>query len=105
MIFLGPTPQAMESMSSKTAARSLAQGLGVPTVPGTADAIKNMDEAKAFCKGCGFPVILKASFGGGGRGMRVVWDEADLPQAFERATSEALASFGDGSVFIEKYLV
>ena len=103
--FLGPTLQAMEAMSSKTAARQLAQGLNVPTVPGTVDVIKNMDEAKAFCKSCGFLVILKASFGGGGRGMRVVWYEADLPQAFERATSEALASFGDGSVFIEKYLV
>lgn len=102
--FLGPTPEAMEAMSSKTAARTLAQGLNVPTVPGTPDAIKHMDEAKEFCKRVGFPVILKASFGGGGRGMRVVWDEADLPQSFERATSEALSAFGDGSVFIEKYL-
>eukprot|EP00667_Euglena_gracilis_P012227 EG_transcript_12535 len=104
IIFLGPTAEAMDRLGSKTEARILAESLQIPTVPGTNEALTNPDDARAFCETVGYPVILKAAYGGGGRGMRVVWDAAELPSALERATSEAQAAFGDGSVFIEKFL-
>eukprot|EP01012_Entosiphon_sulcatum_P026979 TRINITY_DN324_c0_g1_i1.p1 TRINITY_DN324_c0_g1~~TRINITY_DN324_c0_g1_i1.p1 ORF type:complete len:1188 (-),score=212.97 TRINITY_DN324_c0_g1_i1:45-3608(-) len=102
--FVGPTPEVVELMGNKTEARKLAIQLGVPVVPGTATAVHDVEEAIHEAQAIGFPVMLKAAYGGGGRGMRVVFTAADLPESFQRATSEAKAAFGNGSMFIEKYI-
>lgn len=81
---------------------SPAIGCGVPVVPGTPGAVAKWDEAAEFIKEYGFPVIIKAAFGGGGRGMRVVREQSEMQDAFNRATSEAKTAFGDGTVFIER---
>lgn len=87
-----------------SAARALAQRVGLATVPGTPGAVSNVEEARAFVREVGYPVIIKAAHGGGGRGMRVVRDDADLPESFARCQSEARAAFGNGDVFVEKYI-
>lgn len=89
-------------MGDKTAARKIATEVGVPVIPGTDEAIETKEEAFEWCKKNGLPVMMKASMGGGGRGMRVVRKEEDIMDAFERCSSEALTAFGDGSMFIEK---
>ncbi len=104
IIFIGPSAEAMRQMGSKTAARHLAKKSGVPTVPGTEDAITDKKEALEIAKKIGFPVLIKAAAGGGGKGMRVVTKESELSEAIDRAKGEALASFGDDAVFIEKYV-
>src|SRR5208282_4133930 len=88
----------------KTAARGLAISAGVPVLPGTQDSIKSPGEARKFAAEIGYPVIVKAAMGGGGRGMRVVRNEAELEQRLEEAQGEAKSAFGDASVFLEKYL-
>lgn len=103
MVFVGPSAEVIEQMGSKTAARKLAIEAGVPVVPGS-DTIKNAQELRAFVQQHGLPVIIKASMGGGGRGMRVVRDAASIDSALERAQSEALQSFGDSSVFVERFV-
>lgn len=102
--FIGPSPKAIMLMGSKVKARELAQSVGVPVVPGTDGAVTNVKEALAFAMKAGYPVMIKASAGGGGRGLRVVRSEAELIENMEVAAREARASFGDGSVFIEKYI-
>lgn len=102
--FVGPTPEVLQAFGDKTAARKLAKQAGVPTVPGTEDPVGTYEEARAFAETFGFPIMVKAAMGGGGRGMRVVREESELQEAFERATSEALAAFGDGTVFLERYV-
>eukprot|EP00127_Corallochytrium_limacisporum_P003425 Clim_evm53s149 gene=Clim_evmTU53s149 len=102
--FIGPSPDAIFKMGDKTEARKIAEAAGVQTVPGTPEAITNAASGLKFCQEAGFPVILKAAYGGGGRGMRIVNSESEYADAFERATSEALAAFGNGSVFIEKFI-
>eukprot|EP01137_Pigoraptor_chileana_P007448 Opistho-2@53073 len=102
--FIGPTPDVVENMGDKTIARRLAQECNIPVVPGTDNAITTTNEARTFCEQHGFPVILKAAFGGGGRGMRVVREMKELEENFERATSEAKAAFGNGAMFIEKFV-
>ena len=102
IIFVGPPPEVMAAMGDKVAARRLASKAGVPVVPGVETA--EMGEAQAFAAKAGFPLLVKAAAGGGGRGMRVVADAAAMPAAIETASSEARAAFGDGRVFIEKYL-
>eukprot|EP00326_Haptolina_ericina_P033967 CAMPEP_0181237180 /NCGR_PEP_ID=MMETSP1096-20121128/38611_1 /TAXON_ID=156174 ORGANISM="Chrysochromulina ericina, Strain CCMP281" /NCGR_SAMPLE_ID=MMETSP1096 /ASSEMBLY_ACC=CAM_ASM_000453 /LENGTH=1162 /DNA_ID=CAMNT_0023332489 /DNA_START=47 /DNA_END=3535 /DNA_ORIENTATION=+ len=102
--FVGPPSKVIQRFGDKTEARMLAEEYNVPVVPGTAHAVTSVAEAKEFCADCGFPVIIKAAFGGGGRGMRVVLEEAELEESFNRASSEALTAFGDGSVFIERYV-
>lgn len=102
--FIGPPPEVVRRMGDKVEARKMAFECGVPVVPGTNFPITKMEEAYQFCKEAGFPVILKAAFGGGGRGMRVVNSLDELEENFQRATSEALSAFGDGSVFIERYI-
>ncbi|KAL7328553.1 pyruvate carboxylase, variant 2 [Mucor circinelloides] len=102
--FIGPSPEVIESLGDKTKARTIAMNCNVPVVPGTPGPVSEFTEAKAFIKEHGFPIIIKAAMGGGGRGMRVVRDEASLEDAFHRAKSEALAAFGDGTVFIERFL-
>ncbi|OLY79889.1 Pyruvate carboxylase [Smittium mucronatum] len=102
--WVGPTPQTIERVGDKIKAREVALECGVPVVPGTDGAIENFNEVKSFTEKYGFPIIIKAAMGGGGRGMRVVHDPSTLDENFERAQSEALASFGDGTVFVERFV-
>ena len=102
--FVGPTPQLLELLGDKTAARGLAISAGVPVLPGTEKPIKSAEEAKKIAREIGYPVMVKAAMGGGGRGMRVVRDESDLEARLEEAQGEAKSAFGDASVFLEKYL-
>ncbi len=104
LVFIGPSGEAMRKMGDKTAARKLMQNAGVPTVPGSKDAVENPDEAMAIAGRVGFPVLIKASAGGGGKGMRLVHRAEDLIGLFKSASSEALSAFGDGRVYIEKYV-
>ena len=103
--WVGPRPETIDALGDKIKARQLAIKLGVPVVPGTEGAIDSVDEAKAFVEETGFPVIIKAAAGGGGRGMRVVTSQADFEGAFRSATSEAKNAFGDGTCFIERFLI
>lgn len=102
--FIGPTPELLEQMGDKTAARKQAQLLGIPVVPGTDEPLPTPEAAVAWAHQAGYPVILKASFGGGGRGMRVANNDRELVEYFTAATREAEAAFGRGDVFLEKYL-
>ncbi|CAJ0629626.1 430_t:CDS:2 [Entrophospora sp. SA101] len=102
--FIGPTPDVIEKMGDKTKARNLAIQCGVPVVPGTPGPISTIEEAENFIAEYGFPIIVKAAMGGGGRGMRVVNSSETLVESFGRAKSEALAAFGDGTVFLERFL-
>jgi pyruvate carboxylase len=102
--FVGPTPALLESFGDKTAAKALADRAGVPTIPGTGHGLKNLRQVQDACRRIGYPVILKASFGGGGRGMRVVDRQEDLTSKLEEAQREAGAAFGRPEVFVEKYI-
>ncbi|KAJ9300959.1 hypothetical protein DTO271G3_2123 [Paecilomyces variotii] len=104
IVFVGPTPETIEALGDKVSARQLAIKCGVPVVPGTEGPVERYEEVKSFTDTYGFPIIIKAAFGGGGRGMRVVRNQADLRDAFERATSEAKSAFGNGTVFVERFL-
>jgi propionyl-CoA carboxylase alpha chain len=104
LIFIGPSAQAIELMGSKLAAKAAVAKFNVPLVPGTAEPITDVTEAKRIAAKIGYPVLIKASAGGGGKGMRVVDGEAQFEEQMERAISEAKSAFGDGSVFIEKYV-
>jgi acetyl-CoA carboxylase, biotin carboxylase subunit len=103
--FIGPPPEAMEGMGGKISARKIAIEADVPVVPGTTEPLKDANEALEIAKKFGFPVMLKASAGGGGKGMRLVENESELKNALETAQSEALASFGDDAVYVEKAIV
>jgi len=102
--FVGPTPALLELLGDKTAARGLAIAAGVPVLPGTQEPVKSAEEAKKIAAEIGYPVMAKAAMGGGGRGMRVIRDERELEARLEEAQGEAKSAFGDGSVFLEKYL-
>jgi len=102
LTFVGPPAAAMHRMGSKTAARSLARELGVPMVPGTLDAVGSDDEAARAAREIGYPVMLKAAMGGGGKGMRLVRRADDLPEALRAARAEAGAAFGDTAVYLER---
>jgi acetyl-CoA carboxylase, biotin carboxylase subunit len=102
--FIGPSVEAMEQLGSKTAARRIAREVGAPTVPGTLDPIKDIGELKEVARQTGFPIILKAVAGGGGKGMRSVERESELASAWRDAASEAQNAFGDDRVYLEKYL-
>ncbi|GME79087.1 unnamed protein product [[Candida] boidinii] len=104
MIWIGPSGDVIDSVGDKVSARNLANQCNVPIVPGTPGPIESVEEANEFVEKYGFPVIIKAAFGGGGRGMRVVREGDDLADAFNRATSEAKAAFGNGTCFIERFL-
>lgn len=105
IVFIGPSPESMEAMGGKISARILAIKAGVPVVPGTTEPLNSFEDAKATAERFGFPVMLKASAGGGGKGMRLVSDTDELKNALEAAQSEALASFGDAAVYLEKAVV
>ena len=104
LIFVGPTPETIDSLGDKVSARTLAMKCDVPVVPGTEGPVEKFEDVKAFTDVYGFPIIIKAAFGGGGRGMRVVREQASLKDSFERATSEAKSAFGNGTVFVERFL-
>jgi len=102
LVFIGPSPEAMELMGSKTSARRAAIAAGAPVVPGATEALASIEDARETARSVGYPVMLKAAAGGGGKGMRLVAYEDELPSAFENAQSEAASAFGDPSVYIEK---
>jgi acetyl-CoA carboxylase biotin carboxylase subunit len=102
--FIGPSPDAMRKMGDKSLARRTVAAAGVPTVPGSPGPLESVDDALAFARKAGYPVILKAAAGGGGRGMRVARDERELSGAYETARAEADKAFGNSDVYLEKYL-
>ena len=105
LTFVGPSTEALRLFGDKVAARTLADSLGIPIVPGTADPLDDLDSAEAAAAMVGYPVMLKASAGGGGRGMRAVHDPDELDEAFNACSREAEAAFGDGTVFLERLVM
>lgn len=101
---IGPSPEAMEVMGDKLSAKQAARKYNIPMVPGTEGAVNDVEEAKRVALEVGLPILIKASAGGGGKGMRIVENIEELAEQMERAISEAMSSFGDGSVFIERYV-
>jgi acetyl-CoA carboxylase biotin carboxylase subunit len=104
MVFVGPTPDAIRTMGDKAAAREAAMRAGVPTVPGSAGVVGSIEEAVSVARGIGYPVMIKASAGGGGRGIRIAHDEAQLHQQMATAQAEAKAAFGSGAVYLERFI-
>ena len=102
--FIGPTSEAMSLVGDKNSARTIAQKVGVPCVPGSDGLIADENDALAFARKVGFPVIIKASAGGGGRGMRVANDETQLKNSIDQAIQEATAAFGNGDIYLEKFI-
>ena len=102
--FIGPSPEAMEKLGSKTAARKIAREVGTPAVPGTLDPLGKLDDAVEAARSAGYPVVLKAVSGGGGKGMRLIERESELAAGWRDAASEAQNAFGDGRLYLEKYL-
>ena len=104
LTFIGPKPHAIRVMGSKLAAKETVKDYDIPMVPGVDKAIEDVEEAKSIAQDIGFPILIKASAGGGGKGMRIVDTLEELPEQMDRAIGEATSAFGDGSVFIEKYI-
>jgi acetyl-CoA carboxylase biotin carboxylase subunit len=104
LVFVGPSAAAIAAMGDKTQARRKMMAAGVPVVPGTHEVLRDPERAVAEAESLGWPVLLKAAAGGGGKGMRVVRGAAELPRAFEAAANEARSAFGDDSIYLEKYL-
>jgi acetyl-CoA carboxylase biotin carboxylase subunit len=104
LIFVGPSPKSIEVMGSKLAAKQAVAAYDIPLVPGTEEAVSDISIAKTRAREIGYPILVKASAGGGGKGMRVVESEAEFEEQMSRAVSEAQSAFGDGAVFIEKYI-
>ncbi|MEM1125804.1 MAG: acetyl-CoA carboxylase biotin carboxylase subunit [Bacteroidota bacterium] len=105
VVFIGPRPDAIRAMGDKTEARLMMEAAGIPMAPGTTDAIADADEAARIAEEIGYPVLIKAAAGGGGKGMRIVEEAADFQRAIALAQSEAQSAFGDARVFVEKYIV
>ena len=104
MVFVGPTPDAIRTMGDKAAAREAAMRAGVPTVPGSAGIVDSIEEATYIARGIGYPVMIKAAAGGGGRGIRIAQDEAQLQQQMATAQTEAKSAFGSGAVYLERFI-
>ncbi|MHA1528130.1 MAG: biotin carboxylase N-terminal domain-containing protein, partial [Alphaproteobacteria bacterium] len=104
MAFIGPTPADIRTMGDKIAAKEMMLHLGVPCVPGSEGGVDTIDEALAAARDIGYPVLVKAASGGGGRGMKLAPAEADMAHAFSQARAESKAAFGDDTVYLEKYL-
>ncbi|MEY4660947.1 MAG: acetyl-CoA carboxylase biotin carboxylase subunit, partial [Bacteroidota bacterium] len=102
--FIGPTPDQIRSMGDKITAKETMIKAGVPVVPGSGGLLESIEEAKGIAKEIGYPVILKATAGGGGKGMRVVWEESEMEKAYNTAKTEALASFKNDGVYMEKFV-
>ena len=105
LVFVGPPPEAIAAMGSKTEARRLVSAAGVPVVPGTTEPLRDAREAAQIAETFGYPILLKAAAGGGGKGMRVVHEASELPAALDAARREASNAFGDDAVYVEKYIV
>lgn len=105
LVFIGPSPECIDAMGNKAAARDTMKACGVPTVPGSDGVIETVEEARKFAEEVGYPVLIKASAGGGGKGMREVHNPADLESQFMAAKNEALAAFGNGDVYLEKLVL
>lgn len=103
-IFIGPSPESMDTMGDKLSAKAAVKKFRIPMVPGSEGAISSLEEGKKIAKETGYPLLIKASAGGGGKGMKIVEKDADFEEQMKRAVSEATSAFGDGSVFIEKYV-
>ncbi|MEG0363979.1 MAG: ATP-grasp domain-containing protein, partial [Aurantimicrobium sp.] len=101
---VGPSPSAIEKLGDKIEARKIAASVGAPLVQGTQDPLNNADEALEFAKQFGLPIAIKAAFGGGGRGLKVVWKLEDVKELYDSAVREAQAAFGRGECFVEQYL-
>jgi acetyl-CoA carboxylase biotin carboxylase subunit len=104
IMFIGPSPESIDAMGSKTESRQRMKAAGVPVVPGLLEPVRAFEEIAEFARTAGFPIMIKASAGGGGKGMRLVEREADLRTSFERVTSEAQSFFGDAAVYAEKFV-
>jgi acetyl-CoA/propionyl-CoA carboxylase biotin carboxyl carrier protein len=104
LIWIGPPPSAIDSLGDKVKARHIAQKVGAPLVPGTADPVADAAEVTAFALEHGLPIAIKAAFGGGGRGLKVARELAEIPELFDSATREAVSAFGRGECFVERYL-
>jgi len=104
LTWIGPSPDAIRRLGDKTQARHIALAVGAPLAPGTADPVAGVDEVVAFADEYGLPVAIKAAFGGGGRGLKVAWTRDELPELFDSAVREAVAAFGRGECFVERYL-
>ena len=104
LIWIGPSPQTIDTMGDKVRAKQSAIAAGIPCVPGSPGAVKTVEEGLEIGAQVGYPVLVKAASGGGGRGMKVAQDESELESALAMAASEAKAAFGDDAVYIEKYL-
>jgi len=104
IVFIGPRPHAMEAMGDKIASKKLAMAAKVSTIPGYTDVIEKVDEAVRIAAGIGYPVMIKASAGGGGKGLRVAWNDQEAREGFQSCRNEARNSFGDDRVFIEKFI-
>ncbi|MDO4161363.1 MAG: biotin carboxylase N-terminal domain-containing protein, partial [Prevotellaceae bacterium] len=104
IVFIGPSAETMESMGDKIAARRRMIAAGVPVVPGTEEPLKSADEAVKICNEIGYPVMLKASMGGGGKGMRLIHSENEVVEAYNSAREESMSSFGDDTVYLEKFV-
>ena len=105
LVFIGPSPECIDAMGNKAAARDTMKACGVPTVPGSDGVVETVEEARKFAEEVGYPVLIKASAGGGGKGMREVHAPADLESQFMAAKNEALAAFGNGDVYLEKLVL
>lgn len=105
LVFIGPAPECIERMGNKAAARETMTACGVPTVPGSDGVVERVEDARAFADEVGYPVLIKASAGGGGKGMREVHDPADLESAYTAAKTEAAAAFGNDDVYLEKLVL
>jgi acetyl-CoA/propionyl-CoA carboxylase biotin carboxyl carrier protein len=104
LIWIGPTPEAIERLGDKVSARHVAEKVGAPLAPGTLNPVENAQEVLDFVAKHGLPVAIKAAYGGGGRGIKVAYEESEVAELFESATREAIAAFGRGECFVEKYL-
>ena len=104
IIFIGPRPETIEMMGDKIEARKCMEKAGVPIVPGTEEPLQSVEEAIELCNKIGYPVMLKASMGGGGKGMRLIQNEGEVEEAYNMARSESLSSFGDNTVYLEKFV-
>lgn len=104
LVWIGPSPQAIATLGNKVAARHIATLVGAPLAPGTVDPVTSVEEIEDFARTAGMPIAIKAAFGGGGKGLKIAHRFDEIPEAFESATREAIASFGRGECFVEKYL-
>ena len=104
LTWIGPSPESITQLGDKVAARHIAQKVGAPLVPGTKDPVESADEVLAFADEHGLPIAIKAAFGGGGRGIKVVRNRSDIIELYESAVREAVAAYGRGECFIERFL-